>query len=68
MLFRSVINQIVGNQAGIKFLPGKRSEGDPEKRQPDISRANEILGWEPWTRLEEGLSRTIDYFREVLAL
>jgi len=66
--FAEVINEITGNQAGIKFLPGKRSEGDPEQRQPDISRAKEILDWEPKTPLEEGLEKTIKYFREVLDL
>jgi dTDP-glucose 4,6-dehydratase len=32
-------------------------------RQPDISRARELLGWEPVVPLEEGLKSTIDYFR-----
>jgi UDP-glucuronate decarboxylase len=39
---------------------------DPKQRQPDISRARAILGWEPSVRLEEGLIRTIDYFRNLL--
>ena len=37
---------------------------DPKQRQPDISRARELLGWEPKVALEEGLGRTIDYFRD----
>ncbi|HXX22451.1 MAG TPA: UDP-glucuronic acid decarboxylase family protein [Terriglobia bacterium] len=36
---------------------------DPKCRRPDISRARDLLGWEPCVSLEEGLSRTIDYFR-----
>jgi UDP-glucuronate decarboxylase len=40
---------------------------DPKQRQPDISRAREQLDWEPSTGLDEGLSRTIGYFRELLA-
>ena len=36
---------------------------DPQVRQPDISRAKELLGWEPTVTLEEGLARTVDYFR-----
>ncbi|MDY7094355.1 MAG: UDP-glucuronic acid decarboxylase family protein [Acidobacteriota bacterium] len=36
---------------------------DPKTRQPDISRAQEVLGWEPVVELEEGLRRTIEYFK-----
>lgn len=38
-------------------------EDDPKVRQPDITRAREILGWEPKVGREEGLKKTIDYFR-----
>ncbi len=38
-------------------------EDDPKVRKPDISRARERLGWEPQVQLEEGLRRTIDFFR-----
>ena len=56
----------------IKALTGSRSEivfeplpvDDPKVRQPDISRARAILGWEPTVGLEEGLRHTIDYFRD----
>lgn len=37
---------------------------DPKQRQPDISRARELLGWQPKVSLDEGLDRTIDYFRD----
>jgi dTDP-glucose 4,6-dehydratase len=40
---------------------------DPKVRQPDIRRAREMLGWEPTVSLREGVSRTIEYFRLVLA-
>jgi len=40
---------------------------DPKVRQPDIRRAREMLGWEPAVSLREGVTRTIDYFRSVLA-
>jgi UDP-glucuronate decarboxylase len=40
---------------------------DPVRRKPDISRAVEVLGWEPTVPLYEGLARTVDYFRGVLA-
>ena len=39
---------------------------DPTKRQPDISRANQVLGWHPSISLEEGLAKTIPYFQKVL--
>ena len=37
---------------------------DPKVRQPDISPAKKILGWEPKVEFEEGITRTIEYFRE----
>ena len=40
---------------------------DPKVRQPDIRRAREMLGWEPTVSLRDGVSRTIEYFRSVLA-
>lgn len=43
-------------------------EDDPLQRQPDISLAKATLGWEPTVQLEEGLQKTITYFRERLAL
>lgn len=61
--FAYLINQIVGNPAGIKFEPSQRLEGDPQRRQPDIHRAKEILGWEPQVKLEDGLKQTIEYFK-----
>jgi dTDP-glucose 4,6-dehydratase len=39
---------------------------DPKQRQPDIARARKLLGWEPEVPLEEGLKRTLDYFRTVV--
>ena len=44
-----------------KSLP----ENDPVRRQPDITLANKILGWEPTIELEEGLTHTINYFSEI---
>ena len=40
-------------------------EDDPRQRQPDISKARRILGWEPKVPLEEGLKHTTDYFRRM---
>jgi nucleoside-diphosphate-sugar epimerase len=36
---------------------------DPKQRRPDITRARTLLGWEPKVGLEEGLGKTLDYFR-----
>jgi dTDP-glucose 4,6-dehydratase len=38
-------------------------EDDPKVRKPDITRARTLLGWEPKVGLEEGLARTLEYFR-----
>ena len=41
-------------------------QDDPRLRQPDITRARTMLGWEPKVTLREGLSRTIEYFRALV--
>jgi dTDP-glucose 4,6-dehydratase len=66
--FARIINKLVANPAGVTFKPGQRGEGDPQRRRPDISRASQVLGWEPEISLEEGISRTIPYFKQKLAL
>ena len=42
-------------------------EDDPKQRRPDISKAKRLLGWEPKVNLEEGLKRTIEYFKQQFA-
>lgn len=64
--FAKVINQLTGNTAGITFKPGARGEGDPQRRQPDITRAKEILGWQAEISMEKGLQKTIAYFNTKL--
>lgn len=66
--FAEAINRIVGNQAGIRFVPDARSERDPQRRQPDITRAGQILDWRPEIDLAQGLERTIPYFKRRLRL
>lgn len=61
-------NQITHNPAGIRIVPGERGESDPQRRQPDITRARQILGWEPKVALKEGLENTIPYFKTKLGL
>ena len=64
--FASAINRLTENPAGVTFKPSARSQSDPQRRRPDISRACQALGWEPKVSLEEGLKRTIPYFMEEL--
>jgi dTDP-glucose 4,6-dehydratase len=66
--FADAINRIVGNAAGITYVPDARSERDPQRRQPDITRARQQLGWIPRQSLEEGLRKTIPYFKAKLGL
>jgi dTDP-glucose 4,6-dehydratase len=66
--FADAINSVVGSTAGITFVPDARSERDPQRRQPDIARARKLLGWEPKYGLEQGLLKTIPYFKEKLGL
>ena len=66
--FAETINKIVGNIAGVSFLPGERLTSDPQRRRPDITRARNLLGWEPRTDLETGIKKTIPYFRLKMGL
>jgi UDP-glucuronate decarboxylase len=54
----------VGGKSKISNMP--LPADDPKQRRPDISLAKEALGWEPKVPLEEGLNRTIDYFRQAI--
>lgn len=55
--------ELTNSTSTIVFKEGV--EDDPQKRQPDITLAKERFGWEPTTGLEEGLLKTIDYFRSL---
>ena len=66
MNFAMVVNELTNNPAGIIFKKDSRMTGDPQTRQPDISRARKVLGWEPQVGLREGLASTIDFFRNVM--
>ncbi|WP_164020057.1 UDP-glucuronic acid decarboxylase family protein [Pyxidicoccus trucidator] len=50
---------------GGKIIEKPLPKDDPKQRQPDITRARTLLGWEPKVLLEDGLKETIAYFREV---
>jgi dTDP-glucose 4,6-dehydratase len=66
--FADTINRIIGNPAGICMKPELRVGDDPQRRQPDITRARQILGWEPKVSLEEGIAKTVPYFRQKMGL
>jgi dTDP-glucose 4,6-dehydratase len=55
--------KMLGSNSGISYkaLP----QDDPLQRQPDISRARELLNWEPKIELEEGIERSLPYFKEI---
>jgi dTDP-glucose 4,6-dehydratase len=64
--FAERINALTGNPAGIQFEPLPKD--DPRQRQPDIGKAQRILGWSPKVQLAEGLERTVAWFAERLAV
>jgi dTDP-glucose 4,6-dehydratase len=65
--FAEAINRITGNKAGITYVDA-RSVRDPQQRRPDITRARTILKWEPRVSLDEGIEKTIPYFKQKLGL
>ncbi len=60
--FAQVVNTLADNPAGIVLKRQDRIAGDPQTRRPDITRARQLLGWEPLVPLQEGLQRTMRYF------
>jgi dTDP-glucose 4,6-dehydratase len=65
--FAQTVNRVTGNLAGLHIVPEGRTQGDPQQRRPDITRARTLLGWEPRIPLEDGLRRTLAYFRNLVA-
>ncbi|NOK58740.1 MAG: SDR family oxidoreductase [Chloroflexi bacterium AL-W] len=63
--FAETVNRLTDNQAGI-VQRDMRTQDDPQVRQPDISKAKDMLDWRPKIDLEEGLRRTIPWFRQEL--
>ena len=60
--FADEIIRITGTKSAVDYKP--LPVDDPKVRQPDITRAKKILGWEPRVEFEEGIKKTIDYFEE----
>jgi UDP-glucuronate decarboxylase len=64
MQLAELIIELTGSKSQIHFE--KLPSDDPKKRQPDITLARSILGWEPKNNLKEGLAKTIQYFKNFL--
>jgi len=62
--FAEEIIRITGARSTIEYKP--LPVDDPKVRQPDISRAKKVLGWQPKVQFEEGIKETIEYFRNAL--
>jgi len=56
--------ELIGSTAGIEYLP--LPQDDPIRRQPDITRAREMLDWKPNVTLAQGLPRAVEYFRTLV--
>jgi UDP-glucuronate decarboxylase len=63
-LANKILELISNSKSKIVFKPLPKD--DPVRRKPDITMAKEILRWEPKVKLEEGLKRTIEYFKQIL--
>jgi nucleoside-diphosphate-sugar epimerase len=59
--FAEEIRRLTNSGPELSFQP--LPEDDPRQRQPDITKARTLLGWEPRVPLGEGLAKTVDYFR-----
>jgi dTDP-glucose 4,6-dehydratase len=63
--FAHRVLQVTGSTSEIVFVSPRdeRTKDDPMVRQPDITKAQQVLGWEPRVSLDEGLRETVDWFR-----
>ncbi len=63
--FAEIINEMTGNKAGVIHKEGMFVGHDPQRRQPDISKAKKLLGWAPEISLETGIEQTIQYYKNL---
>jgi dTDP-glucose 4,6-dehydratase len=63
--FAHKVLSVIGSQSEIVFVhpQDERTKDDPMVRQPDISKAQKVLNWEPVVSLEEGLAQSVEWFR-----
>lgn len=61
----ALVLEMTGSRSALEHHP--MPADDPKQRKPDITVAKAVLGWEPTVPLRDGLARTIEYFREVVA-
>lgn len=64
--FAELIKELTGSKSKIIYMDA--TEDDPKKRKPDITKAKEVLGWEPKFHVRQGLEETIKYFSDRLAM
>lgn len=62
--FAEEVLSLTGSKSKITYLP--LPEDDPKVRQPDISKAKKILGWEPRISRKDGIIKTLEYFRSII--
>jgi dTDP-glucose 4,6-dehydratase len=60
-----LVIKVVGSKSRIRYEP--LPQDDPKQRQPDITKARQLLGWEPKIDLETGLRLSLDYFKKAVA-
>jgi dTDP-glucose 4,6-dehydratase len=62
--FATIVKELIKTDSEIIFEP--LPSDDPKQRRPDISKAKRLLDWEPKVSLEEGLQKTVEYFKKVI--